>query len=240
VTHTTPAIHRDFWQYTQDYPQLRAALKEALRELVQHRPTDPLEFLAESLRKLNMQQKLETEEMLIASIRIQKRARGMEERKRVNAMRQELAEKKAATAIQSRERGIKERRAAQHKRQMLNVWLYELYLRMESKKTKNVASSDIASYIQSDPDIMENLGLDRRFVRLPAIFQASSRAFVDGFRANPSAFPRRVSWEPFATFFGVKATMAQAAVMDHSACKIQARHRGAFQRKKQESRQALA
>ena len=45
---------------------------------------------------------------------------------------------------------------------MLNVWLYELYLRMESKKTKNVASSDIASYIQSDPDIMENLGLDRR------------------------------------------------------------------------------
>jgi hypothetical protein len=35
--------------------------------------SDPLEFLAESLRKQNMQQRLETEEMLIASIRIQAR-----------------------------------------------------------------------------------------------------------------------------------------------------------------------
>jgi hypothetical protein len=33
---------------------------------------------------------------------MQKRARGMEERKRVNALRQELAEKRAATAIQAR------------------------------------------------------------------------------------------------------------------------------------------
>jgi hypothetical protein len=70
-----------------------------------------------------------------------------------------------------------------------------------------------------------------RYVRLPAIFQVSSRVFVDRFRADPSSFPRRASWELYASFFGLTPAMAETAVMDHSACKIQARQRGAFQRK---------
>jgi len=73
------------------------------------------------------------------------------------------------------ERGIKERRAAQHKRHMLNVWLYELYLKMESKKTKNVALSELASYIQSDPDVIEKFGLDRRSLSRRPCLRPSSR-----------------------------------------------------------------
>lgn len=227
------AIYADFSRYTAHYPELQQALKGALAALVKQRPADPLEFLAERLREENMHIKLESQEKRIASIRIQARNRGIKDRKRVEDLKHDIATHKAATVIQARERGKEARRSAQYKRSMANMWLYELFMRMASKKTHNVDTASLAAYMESDPDVIAQMHLPRRFVKMPNIYATTTRAFVQALRTDPRAFQRRMDWISMAAAFGLTPEAAEEAVQNHAATKIQAVQRGKGLRKRQ-------
>ena len=89
-TRSQNAIFMDMAAFLRTYPEVQAALKDALSALVSKRPGDPISFLAEKLREANRELQEQKREKERAVVKIQSLGRGIRDRQRVRRIKKEV------------------------------------------------------------------------------------------------------------------------------------------------------
>mmetsp|Transcript_24487 Transcript_24487/g.47624 ORF Transcript_24487/g.47624 Transcript_24487/m.47624 type:complete len:348 (+) Transcript_24487:40-1083(+) len=131
------AIYKDFAAFMSVYPEVKVAVDRAIKAVVRTRPPDPFVYLAHQLREANNDMRLEKQEQEHAAQAIQRRARGMKDRKRVAGLKQEHKRKKqekdeadAAVKIQAMGRKRRDKARVEQMKRNNQVWLRELFRKM--------------------------------------------------------------------------------------------------------------
>lgn len=83
------SIYKDVAAFNSIYPEVQQAVAKAIAAVVRTRPPDPFVFIAQKLREVNNDIKLERSQREQAAVMIQKRAKGMHDRKRVKGMKKD-------------------------------------------------------------------------------------------------------------------------------------------------------